>query len=289
LLIDSTHRRWILATLGLTALSLGAYFVFAWLTPSEMAGGRIVGLTYGIIGSALMVFAGLLSALRKVPSWWWIGSRKAWLRGHIWLGLLSVVVILCHASFHLGGPLEWALWIVLGIVIVSGIFGLVLQQFLPRMITSRIPNEAPYEQIPYLCKKMAQEAERLMAKIWESQIPATQASVAVSQLGLGAKVQLQEFYEAQVLPFLSKPYKRSFLLARSLRADTAFSRLKALPGLTDVKEHLDDLAALCTERRQLAEQERLHHLLHGWLLIHIPLSVVLLVLGVWHAVQSLRY
>jgi hypothetical protein len=289
LLIDSSHRRWILSTLALAVLSLGVYFLFDWLTPGGVTGGSIVGLWYGILGSGLMIFAGLLSALRKVPAWWWIGSRKAWLKGHIWLGLLSVVVILCHAGFHWGGWLEKALWIVLAIVIASGIMGLVLQQFLPRMITSRIPNEAPYEQIPYLCKKMAQKAESLMAAIWESDIPATQASVAVSQLGLGAKVQLQEFYEAQVLPFLAKPYKRSYLLARSLRADTAFARLKELPGLSEVKPHLDDLASLCAERRQLAEQERLHHLLHGWLLIHIPLSVVLLVLGVWHAVASLRY
>ena len=43
------------------------------------------------------------------------------------------------------------------------------------------------------------------------------------------------------------------------------------------------------ERRRLAEQERLHGWLHGWLLLHIPLSAALLVLGVAHAVTALYY
>jgi hypothetical protein len=57
----------------------------------------------------------------------------------------------------------------------------------------------------------------------------------------------------------------------------------------EVKEQVTELQRLCDERRQLAEQERLHRLLHGWLLVHIPLSAVLLVLGVAHAVMSLYY
>jgi hypothetical protein len=108
-------------------------------------------------------------------------------------------------------------------------------------------------------------------------------------MGVGAKVQLQEFYESQVLPFLSGPFRRSALLAKPLQAENAFARLKALPGLVDVKAQIEEMELLCSERRQLAEQERLHRLLHGWLLLHVPLSVALLVLGVAHAVVSLYY
>jgi hypothetical protein len=39
----------------------------------------------------------------------------------------------------------------------------------------------------------------------------------------------------------------------------------------------------------LDEQRRLHRLLHGWLLIHIPASYALLLLGVAHAVVALTY
>ena len=33
----------------------------------------------------------------------------------------------------------------------------------------------------------------------------------------------------------------------------------------------------------------MHRLLHGWLLVHIPLSYALILLGAIHAVMALRY
>ena len=52
---------------------------------------------------------------------------------------------------------------------------------------------------------------------------------------------------------------------------------------------LHELEAICEERWQLAQQKRLHHLLHGWLFVHVPLSAALLLLSVAHAVIALRY
>jgi len=52
---------------------------------------------------------------------------------------------------------------------------------------------------------------------------------------------------------------------------------------------LRDLEEICEERRQLLAQRRMHLWLHGWLLVHVPLSFALLVLTAVHAVLSLRY
>jgi hypothetical protein len=68
-----------------------------------------------------------------------------------------------------------------------------------------------------------------------------------------------------------------------------FSRLRALPGLKNAKEHLDQLEALCQERRVINQQERLHRWLHGWLVVHVSLSGALLVFGVVHAVGALYF
>ena len=52
----------------------------------------------------------------------------------------------------------------------------------------------------------------------------------------------------------------------------------------------DPSAVLLVRRMiQLAEQERLHHFLHGWLMLHVPLSLALLLLGCIHAFMALRY
>src|SRR5580692_7192692 len=165
LLIDSTHKRWIVASALLGAAGLAAYFTVDWLSPRELTGGSTIGLWYGVIGSALMVYAGLLSALRRVPTWWWIGARKVWLRGHIWLGLLSAVFLLCHSHFRWGGPIERLLWYAFIGVLATGIFGLLLQQLLPRLLTTRVPAEAPYEQIPHLCRVMRKRADALVDSI----------------------------------------------------------------------------------------------------------------------------
>jgi hypothetical protein len=288
-LIDSSHKRWFWITAGLAVLLLGIYGWFNYTTPGGLTGGSTIGLWYGILGMGLMVYAALLSALRRVPSWWWIGSRKTWLKGHIWLSLLSVVVLLCHSGFHWGGPLEQVLWLVFGLTIATGVFGLVVQQIIPRLMTTRILREAPYEQIPRLCQVLRRRADALADQIKAIEVQVSQTNFLASQVGMGAKVQFQQFYEKQIRPFLSEGYPRSSLLANPMAAEEAFTRLRALPALRSAEEPLTELQLLCDERRQLPEQERLHLWLHVWLLVHIPLSVMVLVLGVAHAILALYY
>jgi hypothetical protein len=278
LLIDSSHKRWCLVTVALGVALMAAYLWFARQAPDGLTGGSAVGFWYGVLGAGLMVFAGLLSALRRVPSWWWLGSRKAWLRGHIWLGLLSGVVILCHSGFRWGGPLEVALWAVLIAVLVSGIVGLLLQQFLPRAITMRVPAEGPFEQIPHLCAAMRKNADALIDGLCgpPAESPQKEANP------------LRRFYEDEVRPFLGPAYRRSSPLADPLRAEATFARVRSLSA-AGAGPQLATLEAYCDERRQLGEQERLHYWLHTWLLVHVPLSAALLVLGVAHAIMSLYY
>jgi hypothetical protein len=52
---------------------------------------------------------------------------------------------------------------------------------------------------------------------------------------------------------------------------------------------VDWLEQSCDERRQLAQQERLFRWLHGWLKVHIPCSVALLVFTVVHVITALYY
>jgi len=50
-----------------------------------------------------------------------------------------------------------------------------------------------------------------------------------------------------------------------------------------------DLESICEEQRQLLRQERLHALLPGWLIVHVPLSFALMALAVVHIVMALRF
>jgi hypothetical protein len=151
MLIDRSHRVWGLASLAVFVVALVVYLLPVH-GPAGHRGGTLPGLAFGVAGFAMMVFAGLLGARKQAPARRW-GSAQAWMRGHLWLGLLSVPLIVFHAGFGCGGLLEIVLWILFALVIGSGIFGLAVQQVLPRLLTSRIPLETFVEQHGYLARR----------------------------------------------------------------------------------------------------------------------------------------
>lgn len=266
---------------------VGLYVCIYVTTPGGLTGGDRVGLVYGIAGSLLMAFAGALTLLRRVPTWWWIGSRRAWLRGHLWLGLLSGVLILCHSGGRFGGPLEQILMVVVLLVLGTGAVGLGLQFVLPRMMTVRITAEGPYHQIPRLCEAMRQECDQQVEKACAPPAKPDPAALTADQQAF-----LRQFYRDVVRPFLAATFNPRSSLAHPLSAERQFDQLHRLTGRQEGEPSLPVLALLrtcCDERRQLGEQERLHFWLHSWLLLHVPLSVVLLVLGVVHAVMAVWY
>jgi hypothetical protein len=163
-IIDSSHRRWCFATLLTLLVSTGSYVVYARSTPGGPRGGSVPGILYGVAGSTLMLYAGLISARKKVPTWR-IGSAQTWLRGHIWLGLLSVPLILFHAGFRWGGLLEQMLLLVLAAIVVSGLIGVAVQQFLPGQMTARVPLETFYAQIPHECRLLQLEGDVAVAAV----------------------------------------------------------------------------------------------------------------------------
>jgi hypothetical protein len=277
LLIDSRHKWWFVATLALGALAVWLHGFLGRHVSGGLRGGSAVGLWYGIVGSLLMLFAGALAAHRRLPVRRWIGSRQTWLRAHIWIGLLSVVVILCHGNYALGGPLTVALWIVLGITILSGVFGLLLQAILPRLITTHIYAEGPFEQIPHLCD--------LMCRDCDESIEAALGNKELTPLG----AQELRNLHTRVRHFLHRDYDARSSLASPIEAEAIFAPVREHPDVKPLGETVDRLQRLCEERRQLAEQARLHRLLHVWLMIHIPITIALLVLGVVHAVMSVYW
>jgi hypothetical protein len=290
MLLDRKQVPWVATSAAVGAGAVAFYCVWRDAqTPGGLTGGSTVGLWYAVAGSALMIFAGLLAVRRKVPSWWWLGSRQFWLRGHIWLGLLGVVLILCHSGFRWGGPFTRVLWVVLGLTIGTGIFGLLVQQLLPRLLAQRFPDEVPYEQIPHVCQLMRQQADEAITKAWAINMEKSMALALNSQLGFGASADLQGFYEEHVRPFLQAGPLGSRLLANPLQAEERFAYFRDVPFLAGRKDAITLIENLCTKRRRLAGQERLHRWLHAWLLLHVPLSVLLLILGVAHAAMSLYY
>ena len=101
-----------------------------------------------------------------------------------------------------------------------------------------------------------------------------------------SEAKLAEFIERHLLPYLQARRGEKFRLGNARFADETFRHLK-LRVAGSYRRRVEEMQGWCDERRLTDAQTRLQHRLHGWLLIHAPLSFLLLLLTVWHAFVTL--
>jgi hypothetical protein len=290
--IDHTHKHWLVASLLILGASLVLYGIHRAPSSGVPMGGTVLGLVFGSLGFAFMIFAALLGARKKVPVWR-VGRAQTWMRGHLWLGLLSLPLILFHSGIRYGHGLSAVLMTLLIFVVASGVFGAALQHYMPRVMTREVTMETIYEEIEHVRAQLREEAEELFTQTTAEAAKAaaaggagsTATSVAVRE---DEAAPLRNFFEQELKPFLDSPGARGHALADQAQSRSAFVQLRTLvpPALHTT---LEDLESICEEERQLTMQARLHLWLHGWLLLHVPLSLALILLGAVHAVMALRY
>jgi hypothetical protein len=307
MLIDKTHRSWAVAAIAIFFAAVVFYVPYS-VRAEEPSGGSWPGLAYGIGGFALMLYAGLLGARKKVPVWR-IGRAQTWMRGHLWLGLVSFPVILFHAGLTFGGGLAAVLMWLFLVVTVSGVAGAWLQHVLPRRMMRDVPMETIYEQIAHVRAQLLAEADTVVADAsgkleFETVAPAAMnardgatdrviaegaAAALASTVRIDAEesAPLREFYTRDMRPFVEHPEPGHPLADRA----NAARRFDTVRGMlpTAFQPAIADLENICEEERQLMLQSRMHTALHAWQLVHVPLSVALLVLAVVHIVVALRY
>src|SRR5579862_4787159 len=301
MLLDAKHKPWIVVVVVLTLLGAAIYVPYHLLSLNGPSGGSWTGLAFGILALGLMAFAGLLGLRRRFPALR-VGRPETWMRGHLWLGILTVPFVFFHAGFMFGGALTVVLMGLLILVTLSGILGVILQQILPRVMTSRVTMETIYDQLEHVLSQLVAEADLVVSTVagpvlpMGSPVPASvgagggspsPSAVAKKETRVEGSLPMRDFYLNQVRPFL-EARKCTGPLANAQRAAAAFAPIRTLVP-PSVHEALKDLEGICEERRQLATQERLHHWLHGWLLVHIPLSYALLLLSFVHGIVSVRY
>jgi len=295
--IDRTHKTWLIASLVILGASLVLFSVYRVPPGTGSMGGTAAGVAFGSAGFAFMIFAALLGARKRVPVYRF-GRAQTWMRGHLWLGLLSLPIILFHSGFRYGHGLTAWLMTLLIVVVVSGVFGAALQHYMPRVMSREVTMETIYEEIGHVRAQLLEEAEELIKQASGgernaavggiepgSAVPAAAApSVAV----MDDTAPLQNFFEQELKPFLEKPGVRGSALGDAAQARSAFAQLRTLVPAS-LHTTIEDLEGICEEERQLTLQSHLHLWLHGWLLLHIPLSLALILLGAVHAVMALRY
>lgn len=307
MLIDRSHRTWAVASTVLLAVSLVAYSVYAASTVLP-SGGSLPGILFGTAGFAMMLYAGLLGARKKVRIWR-LGRAQTWMRGHLWLGTLSFPLIVFHAGFTFGGGLTFVLMWLFVIVVVSGLLGASLQHRMPRQMLRDLPMETIFEQIEHVRAQLLAEADTVVADACgklevETVAPGARAASAqervtvmagaaaaalatTDRIAAEASAPLRTFYVRDMRPFVQSP-SAGHPLADRAQSALMFEKVRALVPAV-FHPAIADLENICEEERQLVQQGKLHRMLHAWQLVHVPLSVALLVMAVVHIVVALRY
>lgn len=307
MLIDRTHRSWAVASGAMLVAGAVLYAIYASRVPLP-SGGSWPGLAFGTVGLAMMLYAGLLGARKKVRIWR-LGRAQTWMRGHLWLGTLSFPVILFHAGFSFGAGLTAVLMWLFLVVVVSGVFGAWLQHVMPRRLLRDVPMETIYDQIDHVRAQLLGEADTVVADACgkleiETVAPGVSAAAPAARVGItgegaaaafastariGAEesAPLRDFYTREMRPFVTAPSPQH-ALAHETQAALRFEKLRALVPAA-FHAAIADLENICEEERQLMRQSRMHGLLHSWQLVHVPISIALLVLAIIHVVVALRY
>ena len=322
MLIDRKHRPWASASAVITGCLTIMYLVYAFWSPNGPKGGTIPGIIFGSLALAVMIFECLLSVRKQYPASP-VGRMQTWLRAHIWLGLLTVVLVFYHAGFYWGrGLANWLMWLFL-IVTISGLIGVFLQNYIPSRMSQLVKRETVYRQIPFVIDQLRREADTRVEFVTadlaiedaepellyaggrkfyfdpvqrksagekvtaEVQKRKTTPQIPVDKQSVEA---LRRHYLNEMRPYLTQSPSaftaRLFADAASLRA--YFDRLRILVA-PEAHPVIRDLEFICDERRQLGVQARLHLFLHAWLFVHVPLSYAVLLLSVIHAVVALSY
>ncbi len=287
MILDQSHQKWVLSCGAVAIAGIVAYRLFE---PVElrMRTGSWLGITFGVIAFALMAFAGLLGARRKAPGWR-LGRLQTWMRGHLWLGLLSLPFVILHAAgAWAAGPLTKLLMFLFYMTIVSGIVGAVAQAVLPSLMTAQVPLETIYEQIPAIRQQLLEEAKKFYAEATTQAAAAAASSQTITISTIATISQpLEDFWEKELFPFLIDPRGNHRLATRR----GMMQRFEALYMLLPrgQRSSIAGLQEICEEENQLTRQQTLHRWLHGWLLVHVPISYGVLLLTIVHAFTALRY
>ena len=240
---------------------------------------------------------------------------------HIWLGLLDFSAVDAPRPIPLQSRTSTLaavlMWLLTG-VIVSGCWGLFVQNILPRVMLEQVPAETIFSQIGHILKQYGDEADQLVALTCGRQADeessrcrrallnpplSYQVGGTVRKVGRvqGKVVQagietvwvadsepLLAFHRQHINPYLRAESGRGLPLDSAGRAAELFNDLKTQLR-PEAHPTVDRIAALCDQRRQFDLERRLHRWLHVWLSVHVPLSAALVGLMAAHVFFAFKY
>ena len=273
-----THRnyRWLKVALVGTVLTAVGY-VMADIQPRPN-GGSWYGYTLGTIGAALIVWLSLLGVRKRriTPGSW---SLKGWTSAHVYLGLLLIVVGTFHTGFQLGYNVHTLAWVLMMLVIVSGIYGITAYSTLPEKLSANrgeMTREQMVASLGGIDRQLETAAQPLAREDADMVIAALEHDPFRAGVfaRLGGRQRHDPTAEALAHISTSRAWSQD---AASQDDNSAQQRVRALLGRRQ------------SQLAQIRRHMRIKALLEVWLYFHVPLTIALIGALIAHVISVFYY
>jgi len=283
----------------LCVLSIIAYW---WHEPQDGPnGGTWLGYTLGTIGALLIVWLAWLGVRKRRYSST-LGTVKGWLSAHVYLGLALLTIATLHTGFQFGWNIHTAAFVLMSLVVLSGIFGVAAYARLPTLITENIgasDREALLDEVLDLNQQSLKIADQLGAEVHRVIARSTE------RIRIGGGVRDQLFRPLPqgrgLLDELRKVLadKQRNAPAQAFDPNTSSTVMFMAGEMAQAKksgeaaEKARQLMELISRRNALITRInrdiQLHAQMQIWLYVHVPLSIALLAALTAHIVSVFLY
>lgn len=223
----------------------------------------------------VMIFLGLFNTRKKLAAFN-LGLVRTWLALHVAGGFLAVAIFLFHTGTIVPtGLYEQFLAILFWLVSITGMLGIAIITIYPRRLTDS-GLEIIYEQIP--------------AEIFQIREMAEAEVIACTEEA--GQPTLSEHYEETMDWYFRRPrFFINHLVGGVQAAAWIRSQGDAVRRYLSDKEapYLDRLLALAERKAIVDKQFACQDVMRKWLVAHIPLSVALIGMSVWHVLLVYVY
>ena len=296
------HRRWRYLKAA-AVLCAAAAALYLWHDPLDGPnGGTWLGYTLGTVGALLIVWLAWLGA-RKRQYASNLGTVKGWVSAHVYLGLALLLIATLHTGFQFGLNLHTLAYVLMVLVIASGVYGVVVYARYPRMITdhrAQATREGWLEEVLELNERAIQLADQVSPDVHRFVLRSAE------RLHLGGSWREQLFGArgdagATELTALTEILRKKLGASGAERA--AVADAEQVIVLTDSRimmserdpavERLKQLLELLARRNDLVARinrdVQMHGRLQVWLYLHVPLTAALLAALSAHIVVVFLY
>lgn len=277
---DGTHEgflrhanfRWLKTAAIISLLAIVSYLLID--VQPRHNGGSWYGYTLGTIGVLFILWLSLLGIRkRKMSRGHW--SLKAWTSAHVYLGLSLIVIGTLHAGFQLGWNVHTLAYVLMMIVILSGIWGIIAYATLPRVMSANRDQTTEAQMLASL-RSIDRQLHDAAQPLGQQHAELVRSSLDQDPFGGGIFRRLTNRYPA----CKTRKAHDDILLMTGNQPRVDDDPLEKVDSLLGRKR-----AILARTRKHL----QLKAMLEIWLYFHVPLTFALIAALVAHIVSVFFY